>query len=172
MKKLLIFTILLNGILALSAYGQNQDSGKLDVWTANSISRFSYKGGNPAFLKEVRVAKNKGFDRIVFEFTGDLPPFSIEYVKPPITGTSENVIKVSGRYFVEITFHSLIFPEDANYKYKMIEKANLKLPVISELQEIEWFEGDRPFAVGLKAKKDFRVSQLANPARLVVDFKQ
>jgi hypothetical protein len=172
MKKPLIFTILLSVVFVSSVFGQSGNSGKLNVWTSANISRLNEKSDKPAFLKDVRVAKNKGFDRIVFEFTGDLPHFTIEYTNAPITGTGENVIKVGGRYFVEITFHSLLFPEDENYKYKKIEKANLKLPVIGELEEIEWFEGVRPFAVGLKAKKDFRVSELTNPTRLVVDFKQ
>lgn len=172
MRKIFIFTILLSALFTSKALGQSGNSGKLNVWTSANISRLNEENDKPAFLKEVRVAKNKGFDRIVFEFTGGLPHFTVEYIKPPITGTADNVIKVSGKYFVEITFHSLLFPEDENYKYKKIEKANLKLPVVSELEEIEWFEGVRPFAVGLKAKKDFRVTQLTNPTRLVVDFKQ
>ena len=172
MRKNLIFTILLTVIFASNAFGQSGNGGELNTWTSAGISRLNEKNAKPAFLKEVRVAKNKGFDRIVFEFTGDLPHFTVGYVKPPITGSGENEIKVSGKYFVEITFHSLTFPEDENYKYEKIKKANLKLPVVSELQEIEWFEGVRPFAAGLKAKKDFRVTQLTNPTRLVVDFKQ
>jgi hypothetical protein len=172
MKKLLIFTILSTAIFISNAFGQMGNSGKLNVWTSADVSRLGEKSGKPAFLKDVRVGKNKGYDRIVFEFTGDLPNFTVEYTKAPITGTGENVVKIAGKYFVEITFHSLQFPEDENYKYNKIEKTNLKLPVISELEEIEWFEGVRPFAVGLKAKKDFRVSQMTNPTRLIVDFKQ
>ncbi|HVE58594.1 MAG TPA: hypothetical protein VNB22_17300 [Pyrinomonadaceae bacterium] len=172
MKKLFIFAIFLTAVLAFNTFGQSGNSGKLNVWTTANISRLNEKSGKPASLKEVRVGKNKGFDRVVFEFTGDLPNFTVEYVKPPITATGEEQVKISGKYFVEITFHSLLFPEDENYKYEKIIKANLNLPVVSALREIEWFEGVRPFAVGLKAKKGFRVSQFTNPARLIVDFKQ
>jgi len=172
MKKLFILTILFISAFASDAFAQWKNSGKLDVWTSDNISRLNDDGNNSAFLKEVRVDKNKGFDRVVFEFTGDMPHFSLEHVKPPITGTGEETIKVSGKYFVEVIFYSLLFPEDEKFNYEPIVKKTSQLPVISEVHEIEWFEGVRPFAVGLKANKLYRVSQLKNPTRLVIDFKQ
>lgn len=171
MRKLFIFTILIICAACSTVFSQWENEGKLNAWTLGTISRHNNYVKDP-FLKDVRVARNKGFDRVVFEFTGDMPRFQIQYVKPPIFGTGEDEIKVSGKYFVEINLQTLIFPEDENYKYAPIEQKNLKLPVISEVQEIEWFEGVRPFAVGLRSKKGFRVQQLKNPTRLVVDFKQ
>jgi hypothetical protein len=172
MRKLFVFTILFISAFSGTVCGQLLNKGKLNVWTTGTISRQNFYRNAPPVLKEVRVAKNKGFDRVVFEFTGEMPDFQIEYTKPPIMGTGEDVIKVVGKYFVEINLQMLVFPEDENFKYKPIEQANLKLPVVSEVQEIEWFEGVRPFAIGLKSKKGFRIQQLKNPTRLVIDFKQ
>jgi len=172
MKKTFIFCAVLVAAFSTTVFGQWTDSGKLNAWTAGSISRIGKEGSAPASLTAVRVAKNKGFDRVVFEFTGDLPNYKIELTGGPIVATGEDEVKISGQYFAEINFQPLLFPEDENYKYEKIRKAGLNLPVVSEVQEIEWFEGYRPFAIGLKAKKLYRVQQLTNPTRLVVDFKQ
>ena len=172
MKKLFILTLLLTCAFTFNAFAQWEDSGKLNAWTAAAILRQNKDSKETPYLKEVRVATNKGFDRIVFEFLGDIPPFRIEYIKPPITGTADREIKVSGKYFVSIILHSLPYPDDEKFPEAKIPTGKLNLPAVSEVREIEWFEGDRPFAVGLKDKKPYRVQQLKNPARLVIDFKQ
>jgi len=47
----------------------------------------------------------------------------------------------------------LPYPDDEKLAQAKIPSGGLNLPVISEIKEIEWFEGVRPFAVGLRAKK-------------------
>lgn len=172
MKKLLIFTILFMLVAASDISAQWADGGKLNVWTAQTISRRSEDSRETTYLKEVRVAKNKGFDRVVFEFLGDIPRYQVQYIKPPISGTADEEIKVSGRFFVEINLQSLPYPDDEKLAKATIPTGKLNFPAVSEVKEIEWFEGVRPFVVGLKAKKLYRVQQLKNPTRLVIDFKQ
>jgi hypothetical protein len=172
MKKILLFTILISGFLVSNALAQWDDTGKLNVWTSNVVSRQNKESRKTPYLKEVRVAKNKGYDRVVFEFLGDIPRYRIEYINSPITNTADQEIKVSGKFFVSIILQLLPYPDDEKFPEAKIPKGKLSFPVISELQEIEWFEGDRPFVVGLKAKKPYRVQQLKNPARLVIYFKQ
>jgi hypothetical protein len=172
MKKILLLTILSSIVFVAQTFAQWEDRGKLNAWTSARVSRQNKDSRETPYLKEVRVAKNNGFDRIVFEFRGDIPRYFIEYIKPPITGTADEEIKVSGKFFVSITLQTLPYPDDEKLAEAKIPEGKLNLPVISEVREIEWFEGDRPFAIGLKAKKLYRVQQLKNPARLVVDFKQ
>ena len=172
MKKILLFTILISSFLVSNAVAQWDDSGKLNAWTSNIVSRKNKESKETPYLKEVRVAKNKGYDRLVFEFLGDIPRYRIEYIKPPITGTADEEIKVSGKFFVSILLQTLPYPDDEKFPEAKVPTGKLNFPVISEVREIEWFEGDRPFAIGLKAKKLYRVQQLKNPARLVIDFKQ
>jgi hypothetical protein len=172
MKNILLFTILLGTLLVSNALAQTDDSGKLNVWTSKLVLRQNKESQETAYLKEVRVAKNKGFDRVVFEFLGDIPHYRIEYIEPPIINTADQEIKVSGNFFVRIIIHSLPYPEDEKFPEAKIPTGKLNFPVISEVREIEWFEGDRELAVGLKAKKLYRVRQLKNPTRLIIDFKQ
>jgi hypothetical protein len=172
MKKILLFTILLGGFLFSNALAQTDDSGKLNAWTSNLVLRQNKESKETTYLKEVRVAKNKGFDRVVFEFLGDIPHYRIEYIEPPIINTADQEVKVSGKFFVSIIIHSLPYPDDEKFPEAKIRQGILNFPVISEVSEIEWFEGDREFVAGLKAKKLYRVQQLKNPTRLVIDFKQ
>jgi len=172
MRKHFFLTILLLGFSVSGVFAQWNDNGKLNSWTSVTVSRQNNESRETPYLKEVRASRNKGFDRLVFEFTGDIPHYQIEYIKPPISGTADEEIKVSGRYFVEINLQMLPYPDDEKLAQAKIPSGGLNLPVISEIKEIEWFEGVRPFAVGLRAKKLYRVQQFTNPTRLVIDFKQ
>jgi hypothetical protein len=175
MKKLLIFTILLMAILVSTTFAQSEDVGKLNVWTLSTVARQNDSNDGATYLKEVRAAKNSGFDRVVFEFTGGLPAyFKVEFVKASdLVSPGEEVIKVKGKYFVGVFLRSQPYPEpEENIADAKFPKGNLKLPIFNEIKEIEWFEGYREFGIGLNAKKNFRVTQLRNPSRLVIDFKQ
>jgi hypothetical protein len=172
MKKLFILAILLMLAASSQISAQWNDAGKFNVWTAQTFSRLNDDSRETPYLKEVRVARNKGFDRVVFEFTGDIPRYLIQYVKPPISGTADVEIKVNGKFFVQIEMLTLPYPDDEKLAETKIPEGKLNFPVISEIKEIEWFEGSRPFVVGLRAKKLFRVQQLKNPTRLVIDFRQ
>ncbi len=175
MKKLFVMTVLMIGCLALTARAQSQDSGQLNTWTTRTVARQTDAGDGATYLKEVRVAKNIGFDRVVLEFTGGIPAYyRVEFIKASdIVATGEETIKINGKYFVGVFLRSMTYPEpDEKIADAKMPKGNLKLPVISEFKEIEWFEGYRDFGIGLKARKEFRVTQLSNPSRLVIDFKQ
>lgn len=172
MKRFLILTIVLANIFVSGVWAQSGSEGKLNAWTSGKVSRENKSRRTP-YLKEVRIAKNKGFDRVVFEFSGDVPTYQLEFIKPPITGTADQEIKVNGKFFLSINMRTLPYPdEEDKIPEAQIPTGKLNLPVISEITQIEWFEGDRWFVVGLKAKKLYRVQQLQNPSRLVVDFKQ
>ena len=173
MKRLFLLTLLLTFVPNIAVQAQWDDTGKLNMWTSARVARTNSERKATPYLKEVRVAKNKGFDRVVFEFSGDIPRYFVEPVTPPITNTADTVIKVSGKYFVSVTLQLLPYPDEADkIPDAVIPEGKLSFPVISEISEIEWFEGDRPFVIGLKAKKLYRVQQLQNPSRLVIDFKQ
>jgi hypothetical protein len=123
----------------------------------------------------MKIGKNQGYDRVVFEFKEALPNFAVRVVKPPIPYSETNeYVKISGRAFVEVTFYPVPYPEDNDFKDVFLEmpKEKLKMPVIQEIKNSDFFEGYLAFAIGLKARTVYRVQQLSNPARLVVDLKQ
>lgn len=159
-------------VLAVAVHAQWTDKGTLGQWTSASVSRINNYEGD-MLVTGIRAAKNNGFDRLVFEFKEGLPNYQIQFERgPAFEDTAERKIRVRGRYFITINLQLLPYPEtDSKY-------ADIKLParargmkLFNQMKEIEWFEGVRFFAVGLDAKRPFRVTELKNPSRLVIDFR-
>ena len=172
MKKTIVGSLILILILVSSAAAQWEETGKFNVWTTKAFGRVSKDDAKTPYLKAVRVGKNKGYDRVVFEFTGDLPRYLIEYTRRPVTGTADIPIRLSGKYLISVNLQLLPYPDDEDkIPAAIIPKGKLKFPFVAEVKEIEWFEGVRPFVIGANSNKGFRVQALSNPARLVIDVK-
>ncbi|HKX84047.1 MAG TPA: hypothetical protein VJL58_07505, partial [Pyrinomonadaceae bacterium] len=77
--------------------------GSLQTWTKAGVSM---PGDADGKLREVRAAKNRGFDRVVFEFADDVPQFSVQYVKPPIDDGTDTPVTIAGGAFLEVKFHN------------------------------------------------------------------
>lgn len=173
-RKLLIVSFLLSIVFTTPAAAQfYENKGSVKAWTNKTVSR-GKKYENTEFVK-VKVGKHPGYDRVVFEFKGDLPNYSVNYVEPPIwLGESGEKVKISGKAFVEVSFYAVPIPENGYFPDELLEfpKEKLNLPVINEIKMSDWWEGILALAVGLKAKKLYRVEELSNPSRLAVDFKQ
>jgi hypothetical protein len=170
--KIVLLAVLLIGVAFVSgSSAQWNDAGKFNTWTFSTFSRAA-NYDQPIYLRSVRVANNKGYDRLVFEFTGGLPRYLIEYVKSgSFENTAETFTKVGGKAFLDINLQTLPYPEGEHAAAADIPKGNQHLRVFREIKEIEWFEGVRDFGVGLNSRKMFRVQELKDPYRLVIDFK-
>jgi len=127
----------------------------------------------PRTLRTVRAAKHENFDRVVFEFAeSGLPGYRIEYVDKPVRncGAGE-VVSVGGNGFLLIQ----ILPANAHTEVGKATIADrervLNLPVMRELKLICDFEADVQWVVGASQANRYRVLELSNPARLVVDIK-
>lgn len=160
-------------VLCGGAFSQFPTTGKINTWTAGPVSR---QHGTSTTVHVVRVAKQKGFDRVVFEFDGPVPNYEIKYLK---SGYYEGEagrrrIRIAGSRFIQVTLNQI--PIDEN-QVKVIEaknfmpKGKLKLPAVAQLDQGEFFEGFFDFLIGVNGRKLFRVSELTNPSRLVIDFK-
>lgn len=183
--KALIFSgkiFLLLFVIACSvniAEAQSASVGKLNRWTFNKISSREKDDEILPVAYKMRVSKNKGFDRVVFEFEEkEVPEYTVYYTKPPILldashienpskPTADEIIKVKGKAFVIISFALGFEVTKTGAKFP----AEQIFPVLQDVQPVDWFENFFTFAAGLKAKKPFRVQELSNPTRLVVDFK-
>ena len=177
LKYLGILFIIIFGVNLAAA--QSASVGKLNDWTFLKISsREKYDEILPVSYK-MRVSKNKGFDRVVFEFEEkEVPEYAIYYTKPPILldashienpakPTKDEIINVKGKAFVFIIFALSFEVTKTGAKFP----AEQNFTVLQDVQPVDWFENFFTFAVGLKAKKAFRVQELSNPTRLVIDFK-
>ena len=146
--------------------------GDLNVWTTDDVLRRKY-GQFPEYLK-MRFGSHDGFDRVVFQVDGDLIGYYITYGKPPFQGeASEEIVRVRGKAFVEISLYPVVSSDEnitANERYA-IRQSKVKMPIIRQVRQVEWFEGELRYVFGLNRRRPFRVQVFSNPTRLVVDFK-
>jgi len=133
----------------------------------------SRKGQYPGVLREVRTAAHPNFDRVVFEFEGNaLPGYKIEYVdKPAHQCGSGDAVAVEGDGLLGVTFTPAQAHTDSGRVSVKERERHPKLKTLKELEIICDFEAEVAWALGLSAPNRYRVIELANPARLVVDIK-
>ena len=154
-------------------YYNNNKIGSLNVWTTDEVYRRRL-GVLPKLLG-VRFRRHRGFDRVVFDLTDKPAGFHVNYREPPFQGqASERAVRVRGKAFVEITLYPILSSgEDVEVYERMVTaRSRVETALIADMKTFEWFEAELGYAVGLKRKTPFRVTELSNPARLVVDFKR
>lgn len=151
------------------AGGAAAEDPKNREWTAATVKleRASLK---PVTLRSVREARNEGFDRVVFEFDGaQVPGYHLEYVdKPVLHCASGNEIPVAGQGLLQVRLTPAQAHEGGNVTVAERERKP-GLTVLQELKLICDFEGEVTWVLGNASPKKFRVMELREPTRLVVD---
>jgi hypothetical protein len=149
-----------------------EGAGTTPVTTAPS-------GTTTALLDRVALGRHEGFDRVVFEFTNNLPGYRVEYVKPPLTEDgSGNAVQLDGNAFVIVRMEPAsgfdLSTGEGELVYKgpkRIEGSSAGTSVVKEVVRTGDFEAVLSWAIGLDDRVDFRVTTASSPARLIVDFR-
>jgi hypothetical protein len=140
-------------------------------WTAGlvDIKRSTLK---PVTLREVRSARNEGFDRVVFQFDGDqVPGYHLEYIdKPVIKCGSGDPTPIAGQGWLQVRMQPAQAHADGQVTVAERERMP-KLPVLEELELTCDFEGEVTWVLGVKHPNKYRVMELKEPTRLVVDVR-
>lgn len=128
-------------------------------------------GIKPVVLREVRAARNEGYDRVVLEFAGDgVSGYRVEYLKGQATQCgSGNPVPIAGQALLSVRLQPAQAHDDAGKATIKDRERKPELPVITEMEQICDFEGQVEWVLGLTAKKPYRVLELASPPRIVVD---
>jgi hypothetical protein len=150
---------------------QGYSEGQLNVWTRERVLRENFGGGD--FLR-MRVGKQKGFDRVVFEMNGTLPKWYVTYEKPPFETYGEQYVKLRGKAFIHVSIYMVGYADKDRKANERLERRQNKMtwPVIREVKTSSFFEGEIEYLIGLSKRTPFRVLALSNPTRLVIDFKR
>jgi hypothetical protein len=156
-----------------NAQGKSQgySEGQLNVWTTERVLRETSGGGD--FLR-MRVGKQKGFDRVVFEMNGTLPKWYVTYEKPPFETYGDQYVKLRGKAFVHVSIYMVRYTDENREANERLEREqnNRKWPHIREVKTSSFFEGEIEYLIGLRKRTPFRVLALSNPTRLVIDFRR
>ncbi|WP_394841876.1 hypothetical protein LZC95_32975 [Pendulispora brunnea] len=155
----------------------SETSSELRPEWATSAVTVRHDIGSTDF-KTLKVAKNDGFDRSVFQFSNDgVPGYDVRYVPNPQICAGEGEVEVQGTAFIQVQMipANSYDPETQKPTYSPATIVDVK-PNLASVKELKMtcpgFEAETTYTIGLSKKKNFRVLELKNPPRLVVDVQQ
>jgi len=127
--------------------------------------------GQPV-LSDVRVGRNDGYDRIVFEFQGTaLPAYEVRYVQSASQCGSGKPVTTSGAAQLSVTFRPAIAHDAGGNATVGTNDIVANLQSLKEAKPTCDFEGVVSWVVGT-VFRPFRVIELQNPTRLAIDVQQ
>ncbi|MCU1351895.1 MAG: uncharacterized protein JWM05_1104 [Acidimicrobiales bacterium] len=131
-------------------------------------------GDGSALLTAVRVGRNKGFERIVFEFTGaSAPGYRVRWVSGPITADgSGEPVDVRGPAHLQVIMEpaSGVDMQSGKPTYSGPDRVPVsQAKLLRALVRTGDFENVLTWVAGASRSAPFRVSALRAPSRLVVD---
>ncbi len=126
-----------------------------------------------ATLQEVRTAPHPGFDRVVFEFQQEpLPGYRVEYLEEGARqcGSGEEV-KTEGVGQILVRFNTAQAHTEEGSPTVAERERRPGLPILKEAKLICDFEGYVEWVLGTSTRKPYRVMELSEPPRLIVDVR-
>ncbi len=154
--------------LALTA--TTASASTTDLPAPTRTAPVSASGTGYGQLVNVRTGRHERYDRTVFDFTGGTPGYRVQYGTLVHGGTGDP-IPLAGAVTLVIVFHPAA-AHDLNTgatTYDVHQTLNPNLPTLRQIKFGEDFEGYVSAGLGLADRVGFRVFQLHNPDRVVVD---
>lgn len=135
-------------------------------------------GLTPPIVQAIRAASQQGFDRLVFEFSGDkVPGYTVQYdTKAIACGSGQDLTQfIGGGTAPAAMLIVKIQPANAHNDAGQPTATRDLAAGLSSIRRafgICDFEADVTYAVALSGQHPFKVSTLTNPPRLVIDVGQ
>lgn len=130
--------------------------------------------GGPLGVKSVRVARQDGFDRVVFELAGreaGQPGWTVEYVDDPRQDGSGDPVDVQGKATLEVRISGVGYPMDTGVEDPGDPAVPPGTELVQQVRTGALYEGVFQAFVGVSREAPFRVFRLEDPARVVVDVR-
>lgn len=140
------------------------------TWTLETLEK---KRSEPpsVTMSSVRTGTHEGYDRTVFEFEGPrLPGYQVSYVKTPVQdcGSGDDV-PVPGKAALQVRFTRAQAHNEQGQATVAQRTFKPALPSVLELARLCAAEGEVTWVLGTTRRAPFRVLELTNPTRLVLD---
>ncbi|HZD02871.1 MAG TPA: hypothetical protein VFA46_22575 [Actinomycetes bacterium] len=124
-------------------------------------------------LVAVRAAHHPGFDRVVFEFRGGKPSsHSVRYVSSLTEDPTGRPVHLAGEAIIQVVMHG-VNAHDAVSGAPTVTPAGGFSPGLPSLKEVALagdFEAVVSYGLGVDHRVPFKVLELSNPSRLVIDI--
>jgi hypothetical protein len=123
-------------------------------------------------VTDIRVGRQDGFDRVVFEVGGTgTPGWDVRYVDRAVSQGSGKPVDVAGGAVLQVTLTGMGYPYDTGVQ-EYSASGPLSAPgsgVVTQVVFDATFEGTTVAFVGTEQQAPFRVYSLQNPARVVLE---
>jgi hypothetical protein len=124
----------------------------------------------PSTLHAIRAAAHAGFDRVVFEFRGTVPGYHLEYVDRPVRDCGSGEPRpIAGDAWLEVRLSPAHAHEEDGRPTVAERELRPRLPNVLEIERTCDFEAVVTWVFGVASPQRFRVLELTEPPRLVVD---
>ena len=133
-------------------------------------------GRNGSWIADVRSAGHVGYDRVAVEFDGDyVPIYQVGYTLTPgpFYDIPGEVVTVEGTAFLHVWLQGtsrVDMTNDYEPVYTGPDRVRSDTVVVTEAVELEDFEANVRWIIGLDTKTPFVVWTLDSPSRLVIDI--
>jgi hypothetical protein len=124
-----------------------------------------------AYLTAIRVARHSGYDRVVFQFSGQLPRHDVSVVNSVVSDPVGDELPLAGQAYLHVVFlgASAYCWTSAHSTYSGPSVLTPFYPELLVISKAGDFEGTLSFGIGLAARGGYHVSTLTNPYRVVID---
>ena len=146
---------------------------------APSTATPSVQPGGPAqacsqagtYLTAVRTGEHSGYDRVVFQFSGRLPGYSVGRVQAVYSDPKGTPVPLAGQSYLRVVFRgaSAVCPQPLHRTYTGPAVLKPYYPELLTVSAAGDFEGVLSFGIGLAAQGGYHVFPLTSPDRLVID---
>lgn len=128
-------------------------------------------GSGVATLTGFRTGRQDGFDRVVFEFAGNrLPGYHIEYSDTPARHCGSGLpVRIAGGGLLSVRMAPARAHDDAGNVTVAERDVTTGLTVIERLAVTCDFEAEVAWVIGVAKPNGYRVLELIEPTRLVID---
>jgi len=114
-------------------------------------------------LTAIRVARHPAYDRVVFQFAGSVPGYTLRYVTKVTADPSGRPVPLPGRAYLQVVFHS------ASTR-KVPGTLTPLFPTLLQVRAAGDFEGYLRFGIGLSGRARVHAFTLTGPDRVVLDI--
>ena len=126
--------------------------------------------GPTSVLVGVRAAHHPGFDRIVFQFSGVVPPRrQVGYVDRLLADPSGRTVSIAGHAILHLSFYRAAAHDSAGHATAPTRTA-FDLPNIMAAVRSGDFESVVSYGIGLAERTSIHVLTLTSPSRIVIDI--
>jgi hypothetical protein len=126
--------------------------------------------GGPGNLTTLRAGRHAGYDRVVFQLDGPIPYYSVRYVPQVRLDGSGFPLRLRGAAFLEVVIRA---PTHNEHGRPLLTPTRLRpeFPALREVNAPAHYEGQTTAGIGVSYRAPFRILELANPTRIVIDLK-